>query len=316
MRCWRALTAGAAARRGGAGRGAAGHGVGQDLETATTAVFRIARKVAKDRVISTVDPEARHGHKTSPAASTATRATPPSTRTARSSPRPWSPPATPVTPTGRRDSSTIADPAATADPDRAPAAERRGGLRRLRLRHREDARAATTTPGSTPRLQDPAAHAPAGKFTKDRSTSTCTRQQVTCPNGITTNPPLHGPASTAAASPTSAHACATCPLRAQCTTPRPAAGSPSATTKTASPPPVPAKPTRPGGPTTAPPAPKSNARSPTSCAAATAADAPGCAAKPESPPTSASSPPPINLARLSTLGLTHTPRRGWALNPT
>jgi hypothetical protein len=27
-------------------------------------VFRIARKVAKDRVISTVDPEARHGHKT------------------------------------------------------------------------------------------------------------------------------------------------------------------------------------------------------------------------------------------------------------
>ena len=27
-------------------------------------VFRIARRVAKDRVISTVDPEARHGHKT------------------------------------------------------------------------------------------------------------------------------------------------------------------------------------------------------------------------------------------------------------
>jgi hypothetical protein len=28
-------------------------------------VFRIARKVAADRVISTVDPDARHGHKTS-----------------------------------------------------------------------------------------------------------------------------------------------------------------------------------------------------------------------------------------------------------
>jgi hypothetical protein len=27
-------------------------------------VFRIARRVAKDRVISTVDPQARHGHKT------------------------------------------------------------------------------------------------------------------------------------------------------------------------------------------------------------------------------------------------------------
>lgn len=39
--------------------------VGQDLETTEDGVFRIARRVAKDRVISTVDPEARHGHKTS-----------------------------------------------------------------------------------------------------------------------------------------------------------------------------------------------------------------------------------------------------------
>ena len=39
--------------------------VGQDLEEAADGVFRIARKVAKDRVISTVDPDARHGHKTS-----------------------------------------------------------------------------------------------------------------------------------------------------------------------------------------------------------------------------------------------------------
>jgi hypothetical protein len=38
--------------------------VGQDLETGEDGVFRIARKVAKDRVISTVDPDARHGHKT------------------------------------------------------------------------------------------------------------------------------------------------------------------------------------------------------------------------------------------------------------
>jgi len=39
--------------------------VGQDLEEADDGTFRIARRVAKDRVISTVDPEARHGHKTS-----------------------------------------------------------------------------------------------------------------------------------------------------------------------------------------------------------------------------------------------------------
>ena len=38
---------------------------GQDLEEGAGGVFRIARKVAADRVISTVDPQARHGHKTS-----------------------------------------------------------------------------------------------------------------------------------------------------------------------------------------------------------------------------------------------------------
>ena len=38
--------------------------LGQDLEQAEDGVFRIARRVAKDRVISTVDPETRHGHKT------------------------------------------------------------------------------------------------------------------------------------------------------------------------------------------------------------------------------------------------------------
>jgi transposase len=38
--------------------------IGQDLEQADDGTFRIARKVAKDRIISTVDPDARHGHKT------------------------------------------------------------------------------------------------------------------------------------------------------------------------------------------------------------------------------------------------------------
>ena len=39
--------------------------VGQDLDQDEAGVFRIARRVAKDRVISTVDPQARHGHKSS-----------------------------------------------------------------------------------------------------------------------------------------------------------------------------------------------------------------------------------------------------------
>ena len=38
--------------------------VGQDLEADEAGTMRIARRVAKDRVISTVDPQARHGHKT------------------------------------------------------------------------------------------------------------------------------------------------------------------------------------------------------------------------------------------------------------
>lgn len=38
--------------------------VGQDLDTGPDGVFFIARRVTPDRVISTVDPETRHGHKT------------------------------------------------------------------------------------------------------------------------------------------------------------------------------------------------------------------------------------------------------------
>lgn len=39
--------------------------VGQDLETSPEGTIIIAKRVAKDRIISTVDPEARHGRKTS-----------------------------------------------------------------------------------------------------------------------------------------------------------------------------------------------------------------------------------------------------------
>jgi len=38
--------------------------LGQDLDQDEAGVFRVVRRVAKDRVISTVDPQARHGHKT------------------------------------------------------------------------------------------------------------------------------------------------------------------------------------------------------------------------------------------------------------
>jgi len=38
--------------------------LGQDLEQDVAGSFRIARRVAMDRVISSVDPDLRHGHKT------------------------------------------------------------------------------------------------------------------------------------------------------------------------------------------------------------------------------------------------------------
>ena len=38
--------------------------VGQDLDEDDQGTFKIARRVAKDRIISTVDTDARHGHKT------------------------------------------------------------------------------------------------------------------------------------------------------------------------------------------------------------------------------------------------------------
>lgn len=41
--------------------------IGQDLEETDDGTFRIARRVAKDRVISTVDLDARHGHKSTAA---------------------------------------------------------------------------------------------------------------------------------------------------------------------------------------------------------------------------------------------------------
>jgi Transposase DDE domain len=43
--------------------GLLGRVAGQDVEQGVDGVFRIVRGVARDRVISTVDPEARHGHK-------------------------------------------------------------------------------------------------------------------------------------------------------------------------------------------------------------------------------------------------------------
>ena len=61
--------------------------VGQDVDLDDDGVFRIFDGTVKDRMISTVDTEARHGHKSQNATSTRTRRTSRSTRTPRSSKR-------------------------------------------------------------------------------------------------------------------------------------------------------------------------------------------------------------------------------------
>ena len=63
--------------------------LGQDMDRDEAGVFRIARRVARDRVISTVDPETRHGHKTAARGFDGYKVISGSTRTRRSSPRPW-----------------------------------------------------------------------------------------------------------------------------------------------------------------------------------------------------------------------------------
>ena len=55
---------------------------GQGIEQGDNGIFRIARRVAKDRIISTVDVEARHGHESHHRRLTATK------RTCRSTPTP------------------------------------------------------------------------------------------------------------------------------------------------------------------------------------------------------------------------------------
>jgi hypothetical protein len=76
--------------------------VGQDIKETRQGRFRIAQVTAPDRVISTVDLEARHRHKTAAHGLTATRPTSPSIRIRRSSPRPRPARPPPATPSSRQ----------------------------------------------------------------------------------------------------------------------------------------------------------------------------------------------------------------------
>jgi hypothetical protein len=191
--------------------------LGQDLETGEDATLRIARKVAADRVISTVDPQARHGHKprhrgfdgykghlaVDPDSEIITAAQVTAGNTGDAAPA-----AELIT--DLTEIAEVADHTEDTEPGKAAvygdAAYGAGEVLDHLHRHGIDAKT---------KVQPPVA--PAGKFTKDQFDIDLGQQAVTCPNGVTrpirplpehnrnTGQADFGPA------------CTTCPLRQQCT---------------------------------------------------------------------------------------------------
>ncbi|MGS2617505.1 IS1182 family transposase [Micromonospora sp. LZ34] len=187
--------------------------LGQDLEAGDDATLRIARKVAPDRVISTVDPEARHGHKTSHRGFDGYKghiAVDPDVEVIT---------ATAVTAGNTGDVEPVAgliadltDPAAATDPADDTAAVY--GDAAYGAGEVLDRLAGAGIDAKT-KVQPPVA--PAGKFTKDHFDINLSQATVTCPNGNTIPiRPVRGHARHAGKADFGT-ACATCPLRGQCT---------------------------------------------------------------------------------------------------
>jgi len=181
--------------------------LGQDLEEGDDRRIRIARRVAPDRVISTVDPEARHGHKTNAHSFDGYKghvALDPDAELIT---------ATAVTPGNAGDASVAADllgddlagPPAAAAPLTVygDAAYGAGTVLETLEQH-----------GAVSRVKVQAAHAPGGRFSKDDFTVDLAARTVTCPAGQIV--PLRGTGREMVAS--FGSACAACPLVARCTT--------------------------------------------------------------------------------------------------
>ncbi len=186
--------------------------VGQDLETGDDGIFRIARKVAKDRVISVVDPDARHGHKTAARKFDGYKghvAVDPDSEVITS---------TVVTPGNAGDASVAADIIedllgdgnGTEDDDGAKPkvyGDNAYGTGEFQSKL-EGAGIASGCKTQSPT-------AAGGLFTKDRFEIDLGAGTVTCPNNVTVNI-RRGPDGAGTAS--FARSCANCPLRDQCTT--------------------------------------------------------------------------------------------------
>jgi len=197
---------------------------GQDLEESAGGVFRIARKVGAGRVISTVDPQARHGHKTSARGFdgykghvaidpdseiiTATGATPGNSgdaEVAESLLGEMLP--------GDQDSATAQDGGQAAAPaagDGQPAAYGDAAYGSGELIGRLD------DAGIYNGIKCQPSAAVKGCFPKDRFTIDLDGKTVTCPAGVTA--PIRPATGRHAGAARFGAACRACPLAAQCTT--------------------------------------------------------------------------------------------------
>jgi hypothetical protein len=202
--------------------------VGQDLELGEDGVFRIARKVAGDRIISTVDPDARHGHKTGARGFDGYKghvAADPDTEIIT---------ATAVSAAGAGDA-TVAEgllvdclPAKAAlaaeEPDRFPAGAAGPHQDLEEVAIYGDAAYGTgellatlEQAGARPMVKVQAPNAPGGHFPKDRFAIDLEGRTVTCPGAVTV--PLR-PTTDGGGQARFGRACSTCPLAPCCTTSR------------------------------------------------------------------------------------------------
>jgi hypothetical protein len=189
--------------------------VGQDLEKGDDGGFRIARRVAPDRIISTVDPEARHGHKTNARGFDGYKghiAIDPDAEVITS----MSVTAGNVGdaavagellkeclgPDGPEDESTITD---EAEPVEVYGDSAYGAGALLNELDRA---------GALAMVKVLAATAPQGRFTKDEFVIDIAARTVTCPNQMTVSYQVRA---NGAASAYFGRACSACPLRSRCT---------------------------------------------------------------------------------------------------
>lgn len=197
--------------------------IGQDLEEGDDGRLRIARSVARDRVLSTVDPEARHGHKTAARSFDGYKghvAIDPDSELII---------ATVVTPGNAGDASVAAEligdlllsaDAGVVAPTVDGTEPTPAGGRKVAVVYGDQAYGSGTfqtlldDAGIESRCKTQQPTAPGGLFAKDRFQIDLDGDTVTCPAGLTV---ALRRARDGGGTASFGHTCATCPLRADCT---------------------------------------------------------------------------------------------------